>query len=411
MRLTFSLLFALFPVAVQAAVVGMNPPAPPLTIERIATLPAEQQPAWRDYLVRSERSLATDARFYAEEIKSAGLKEPLVPPHGGGLKIDHNAPWYGTEEARRVAENLVSFQTPAGGWNKNTDMTVGPRRTGERSGYEAGYIGTFDNDATITPLRFLAHTITASRSPATNSTIRAAFLHGLDYVFAAQFPNGGWPQVWPLEGGYHDMVTFNDGAMVNILTLLQDIAAGRDEFSFVPKELRARAAASFARGLDCILATQIVTAGRRTVWCQQHDPLTLAPTSARNYEMPAQAAGESAGITLFLMTLPTPDGAVVTAVKSAASWFEKTVLHDVQFKPTGDGTGRHLNPVPGATPLWPRYSEIGSDRPLFGDRDKTIHDSVEEISKERRDGYAWYGDTPKRALEHFAAWRKMHGAN
>ena len=147
------------------------------------------------------------------------------------------------------------------------------------------------------------------------------------------------------------------------------------------------------------------------MWCQQHDPLTLAPTSARNYEMPAQAAGESAGIALFLMTLPTPDGAVVTAVKSAASWFEKTVLHDVQFKPTGDGTGRHLNPVPGATPLWPRYSEIGSDRPLFGDRDKTIHDSVEEISKERRDGYAWYGDTPKRALEHFAAWRKMHGAN
>ena len=40
----------------------------------------------------------------------------------------------------------------------------------------------------------------------------AAVLRGLDYTFAAQFPNGGWPQVWPLEGGYHDAITFNDGA-------------------------------------------------------------------------------------------------------------------------------------------------------------------------------------------------------
>jgi PelA/Pel-15E family pectate lyase len=33
------------------------------------------------------------------------------------------------------------------------------------------------------------------------------------YLLAAQFPNGGWPQVWPLEGGYHDAVTFNDNAV------------------------------------------------------------------------------------------------------------------------------------------------------------------------------------------------------
>ena len=99
---------------------------------------------------------------------------------------------------------------------------------------------------------------------------------------------------------------------------------------------------------------------------------------------------------------------VVTAVKSAAAWFEKTVIPGVTFKPNAEGTGRHLNVVSGAGPLWPRYSEIGSDRPLFGDRDKTIHDSVDEISRERRDGYAWFGDAPKRALAHFATWTKQH---
>ena len=48
------------------------------------------------------------------------------------------------------------------------------------------------------------------------SVFRKSFLHGLDYVFAAQFPNGGWPQVWPLQGGYHDVITINDDAVLNL---------------------------------------------------------------------------------------------------------------------------------------------------------------------------------------------------
>jgi len=58
--------------------------------------------------------------------------------------------------------------------------------------------------------------------------------------------------------------------------------------------------------------------------------------------------------------------------------------------------------------LWARYCEIGSDRPIFGERDKTIHDNVREISKERRNGYSWFGDSPGRALQQYARWRKTH---
>ena len=169
-----------------------------------------------------------------------------------------------------------------------------------------------------------------------------------------------------------------------------------------------RAAAAVTRGLNCILATQILVQGRRTVWCQQHDPLTLAPTSARNYEMPSQSSGESAGLVLFLMELPNPSPEVVTAVHAAAAWFEKTALQGVIFKPAPDGSGRRLQAAPGAPSLWPRYAEIGSDRPLFGDRDKTIHDDVNEISQERRNGYAWFGDGPKRALDHYRKWAQAH---
>lgn len=397
------------PALLPAAVVGTNVPALPLTAARITALPADQRPAWQAYIDRSEKLRVADAATLAAELKAAGLSAPLVPTKGRGLPLFQPAAFWSTPEAARRADNLVSFQTPAGGWNKNTDFTSAPRRPGERSGTEAGYVGTIDNDATIDPLRFLAK-ILAAANPAHPHYVawKASFVRGIDYLLAAQFPNGGWPQVYPLEGSYHDAITFNDGAIINVLSLLRAVAAGRDEFAFVPAALGARAAAAFARGLDCILASQITVAGRRTVWCQQVDILTLAPVGARNYEMPSQSSGESADIVLFLMMLPEPSPAVVTAVHSAAAWFKKTPLRDVVFKPAPDATGRKLLPSPGAGPLWPRYSEIGSDRPLFGDRDLTIHDDVSEISAERRNGYAWFTDAPKRVLDHYAKWSKLH---
>lgn len=411
-RMTLKSLFlhaaalALPAVSLAAAVIGINPPSLPLAAERIAALPAAERPAWRDYLARSALARSTDEKFYADELKAHNLTAPLVPAHGPSLTLEEPAAWYATAAARRIADIIASFQTPAGGWNKNSDFTDHLRRPGERSGYEAGYVGTIDNGATVEPLRFLALVVTAGDAAATASC-RAAFLRGIDYLLAAQFPNGGWPQVYPLAGGYHDAITYNDSAIINVLALLREIATQQPGFAFVPAETRARATAAGRRGLACILATQIVDAGRRTVWCQQHDALTLAPTSARNYEMPSQSSGESAAILLFLLRLPDPSPEIATAIHAAAAWLEKTALKDVVFKPTPDGTGRHLIPTPGATPLWSRYSEIGSDRPLFGDRDKTIRDDIDGISKERRNGYAWFGDNPKRVLAHYAKWAQI----
>ena len=147
--------------------------------------------------------------------------------------------------------------------------------------------------------------------------------------------------------------------------------------------------------------------GRRTVWCQQHDPLTLKPASARNYEMPSECGSESAGIMMFLMRLPNPNAGTIAAIDSAAAWFEKTKLRNVAWQAVGD-QGKQLIPSPGAGPLWARYCEIGTDHPIFGDRDKTIHDNVNEISKERRNGYSWYNERPQRALDQHARWSDAH---
>ena len=408
-----------------AAIVGTNPPALPLTVDRIAALPAAEQVPWREYLKSSNRQLVADqARLNAEALDH-GLTNLTIPPEGrgvAGIPLGKDKEWYAGAEATRLADNIISYQTPAGGWSKNLDITKHARAPGERFGHgnashfaattdfdtplnvDWNYVGTFDNDATVTQLRFLARVISAGN--AGKAKYRTAFMRGLDYIYAAQYPNGGWPQVWPLQGGYHDGVTFNDDAMTNILKLLADIADGKPGYDFVPSGSRDRARASLERGISCVLAAQIVVNGRRTVWCQQYDPLTLKPASARNYEMPSAASSESAGIMLFLMSLSNPSIEVVRAVHAAADWFAKTRIEHVSYR-RGDGAPRLLQDD-SAGPLWSRYYEIGTDRPIFGDRDKTIHDKVEEISLERRRGYGWYRDSGSRALEIYEAWAKKH---
>ena len=39
---------------------------------------------------------------------------------------------------------------------------------------------------------------------------------------------------------------------------------------------------AFRRGMDCILKCQVVIDGSPTVWCAQHDEITLAPAMGRS---------------------------------------------------------------------------------------------------------------------------------
>jgi hypothetical protein len=125
---------ALGSICAAAAVIGANVAALPLTAERIAGLPAAQQPAWRQYLARSVSQMRADRAALESEMKKAGLKAPIVPPSGSAAKsipLDQPADWYAGAEARRIANIVVSFQTPAGGWSKNLNLADHPRATGE----------------------------------------------------------------------------------------------------------------------------------------------------------------------------------------------------------------------------------------------------------------------------------------
>jgi PelA/Pel-15E family pectate lyase len=114
------------------------------------------------------------------------------------------------------------------------------------------------------------------------------------------------------------------------------------------------------------------------------------------------------------LQLPHPTPAEVAAVHAAAAWFTKTEIFGFRYgsgDPRGDRTspdGRRLMAVAGAGPIWSRYYQIGTDKPIFGDRDKTIHDDVNEISRERRNGYSWYNAEGVALLAAYKAWAPSH---
>lgn len=390
---------------VSADIVGKTVPAPPLTAERVETTTSATRQAWRDYLERSRLAHQADVDAIAAE--RAGGTAPSRPVGGNGSKtmpLKRDAVWYGSAEARHIADVIVSFQTAAGGWGKNQPRDGSLRAKGQDYNTSESFLGTLDNDATITELRFLARVI--GRAPQADAArYRQAFDKGLTYLLASQYPNGGWPQVWPLEGGYHDAITFNDGAMLAAIALLGEVGDGKPDFAFVSPERRALAKAAWGRGLACLLTAQIVINGEPAGWSQQHDPLTLAPVGARNYEPASLASAETAGILLYLMRLPSPHPAVRRAIEGGARWMASAAITGKAWTEVDAVAGRRLIDKPGAEPLWSRYYDDKTGKPIFGDRDLTLHDDVNEISLERRNGYSWFNTEGARVAAAYAAWK------
>lgn len=308
-----------------------------------------------------------------------------APVHWNAAVLAQATDWYATPAARRIADHVLTHQSPEGGWPKNTPLNLPARPDAD-----PGLANTFDNQATTLPLAFLARMTTATGDAA----YAAAFQRGLDYVLAAQYPNGGWPQYYPLRGGYHDHITFNDDAMVRVLTLLQDVAAGRPPYGFVDAAQRARAAAAVSRGVDIILQTQVRQDGRLTVWCAQHDAVTLAPAWARRFEPPSLSGSESVGIVRFLMSLEHPSPEVVAAIEGARAWFERSAIRDTRLETYVNAEGqpdRRLAPAPGADPLWARFYDLQTNAPIYMGRDSIAHADLADIERERRMGYTYVG--------------------
>lgn len=338
-----------------------------------------------------------------------GLK-PSVATVAWKDSLKQKPEWYPSDDAIRIADNVLLYQHNTGGWPKNIDMA---RAVTEQE--KAGVLklkpqtdSNIDNGATYTQLAYLARVYQSAKL----DRHKVAFLKGLDYLLDAQQPNGGWPQYYPLRKGYYTHITFNDGAMIGVMKLLRDVAQKRSTYAFVDDERRSRSEKAVARGIEVILKTQVVVDGQLTVWGAQHDEVTLAPAPARAFEPASLTAGESVGIVQFLMRINRPDERVIKSIESAVAWFEKSKLIGIRWEEKPDsskarGYDRVVVKDPAAGPIWARFYELKTNRPIFIGRDSRIKYDVTEIEKERRNGYRWYVDEPAKLLDReYPAWQK-----
>lgn len=344
--------------------------------------------------------------------------------------------WYAQTEAQKVADSVMHYQYPCGGWAKNHDWHIAEnnekmaeRQDIQRQIARGESIGaTIDNGATMHEMLLLAKVYEAcsankTAKPRYLRRVKAAFERGLDYIVEAQYDNGGWPQFYPLKPAdneghpfYSDHITFNDNAMVNVMLLLRNIYEEKAPFGALKltDEQKMKAKQAFDKGIQCIVDCQIEKDGQLTVWCQQHDEHTLLPAPARAYELASfTGSHETASILELLMSLEEPSDSVIQSVKGAVKWLQNHALRDVKIENFINSEGkrdRRLVHSFGHN-LWARYYDLETEEPYVCDRDGVPQPSLEYIGYERRNGYGWYGNQPQDIIDNYPQWLQRVNAN
>jgi PelA/Pel-15E family pectate lyase len=381
-----------------------------VTQERIAALPGADRAAWEGYMGRSKAAAEADRAALRAEVEASGAAAALRAPDGGDFKLPAKAgdAWYAGEEARQLADVILSYQTPSGGWSKHTGYSKGPRKAGMQwtsqnaPGEPDHYVATFDNRSTTEQLHFLANVWQATG----REDCKAAFERGLNFVLAAQYPNGGWPQVYPVEGGYHDDITFNDDAMTHVLQLLEGIRSKEPCYAFLDDAQRAKAAGALKAGIDCVLKARVEVNGKKTVWCAQFDALTLRPSRARAME-PATLSGlESAGILEFLMSIREPSPEIVQAIETGLAWFEQAKIKGIA-RVKEEGKTVYKADAASTEVYWARFYDLQTGKPVFPGRDGVLYDTFEGMAAKNAVGYDYYTTQPNSLLNTGQKqWRK-----
>lgn len=263
-------------------------------------------------------------------------------------------PFY-LEAARETAEALVHGQLQSGGWTNSIDFDPRGRTALYRNGRGRGKNNSsLDDGQTSSALRLLVQVDGALNFK--DEKIHEAALYGLDALLKAQFPNGGFPQVWTgpvarhpvkkanypdhdwrTEGrikNYWDVYTLNDNVCGYVAeTLIDAHRVYRDE----------KYKKALARLGDFLILAQMPEP--QPAWAQQYN-YDMQPIWARKFEPAAVSGDESQEALETLMRI---------------------------YNITGDP--RYLEPIPGALAylkrcLLPegklaRFYELKSNRPLY----------------------------------------------
>lgn len=281
--------------------------------------------------------------------------------------------------ALQAGNALVYGQLESGGWRNSIDFDpAGPRVDQYRNGKGKGKnFSTLDDDITQSTLGFLFRLEAAA--PGKEPAIRDAIDHAWPRLLAAQFANGGFPQGWTgpvpdrpvvkasfptydwrTEGRikeYWNEYTLNDGmALTMTETLLRAHRYGKK-----PEALEA-----LKRFGEFLLLAQLPEP--QPAWAQQYGP-DMHPIWARAFEPPAVSGRESEDVMIALLRIAevTGDDRFLAPIVPAVKYLESSLLPDGRLA---------------------RYYEIGTNRPLYMQRNGKVYELTNDDSK-LPDHYGW----------------------
>ncbi|MGI9238381.1 MAG: pectate lyase [Woeseiaceae bacterium] len=255
--------------------------------------------------------------------------------------------------ARKAADALIYGQHPSGGWHYFIDFDP----TGVPAWYEAHaskfifgveehryFYGnaTFDDHVTQDATQFLLRFYNISKEAA----YREPTLKALEFLLRSQYPNGAWPQRYPLRDDYaHDgfpdytsFYTLNDGSAQANIELLLDAHTSLGN----PRYLEG------ARlGVDALIALQGPVG--QACWAEQYG-FDMQPIAARTHEPAGYVVRESLGVVSVLQRfyLLTGDRKYLDPIPRCFDWFDRINRE----------SAAEMYPRP-------RYWEPGSNRPLY----------------------------------------------
>ena len=148
----------------------------------------------------------------------------------------------------------------------------------------------------------------------------------------------------------------------------------------------------------------MVIDGKKTIWAAQYDEQALKPVAARKFEPVSLTAGESVGIVRYLMLDASPSPEVVSAIESAVDWYRRNKIEGIRWERRGADSV--VVKDKNAPPVWARFYQMETMKPIFIGRDGVIKYDVMQIEAERRNGYAWYVSEPNELLnEDYPKWK------
>jgi len=314
---------------------------------------------------------------------------------------------FAADDYHAIADNIVRYQNPDGGWPKNIDWLADINADSLLSSLSNSQRqSTFDNDNTHPQIDFLArmYKITG-KTDYKNSTLR-----GLNYILNTQNASGGW------RGWDVDAITFNDNVTNGIMHLLLDIRENQAQYTWLEPSFRIKLESALLKAILVTLNCQIEVNGIKKGWCQQHDHKTLQAVKARSYELPSIASRETVSILKFLMRLPNPDAETIQSIKAAVHWLTESKIENLRIeeiqisKDTYAGQNLSIDRKAiidsTAKPIWARFYEISDNTPIFCTRGGEKVYTLAEVNPERRGGYAWYGYWPEELLSiEYPAWK------